>query len=130
MPVLARLLGAEDALARQASLRVSPRQQAQYDELVASVRAALGPARGERLLAERGTLTLDQFVDTALAALESGVCPEPDAAVPASIQRARESGPLSPHEQEVLVLVAQGKLDGATAVALVISPNTVKLHVK
>lgn len=69
-----------------------------------------------------------QALDEALAALEAadgGQAPRRSSLNGSP----RPTAVLSPREQEVLVLVAEGRSNKAIAAALFVSPNTVKTHV-
>jgi DNA-binding CsgD family transcriptional regulator/tetratricopeptide (TPR) repeat protein len=127
---LARLLGAADSLAAMVSLRVGPRQRARYDQLGATVRAALGEPAFTVEWAQGRSMTPDECQAASLGALESGAAEE------APLRRQTAPAPpdtsrvLSPREREVLRLVAQGLSDRAIAQALIISENTAKFHLK
>jgi DNA-binding NarL/FixJ family response regulator len=62
---------------------------------------------------------------TALAAAERAV----DSAPRRPAERQGPIGGLSPRQQEVLAMVAEGHSNKAIAEALYVSPNTVKTHV-
>jgi non-specific serine/threonine protein kinase len=124
---LARLLGAADALKATAGLQVSPRQQEQFDQLVTSVRAALGDeAFGEAWAAGRLVPPQEVISDT-LALLESAAAGSRDQSLTPG---PRPCGLLSPREQQVLALVAEGLTDKEIAERLVISSGTVMFHLK
>jgi len=126
--VLARLLGGADALRGVAALRVIPLQQARYDQLAATVRAALGEEAFAAAWAAGRTMPLAGFVDAALAALELPPPTEPGVGQQASARQPREAGRLSPREQEVLALVAEGLTNLEIAERLVMSAGTAKYH--
>jgi non-specific serine/threonine protein kinase len=125
-PVLARLLGAADAQRARASFPLSPRHQAAYDQLVAAVRGNLGDEAFAASWAAGCALSVDQIVEEALALLE--VPPTEDDGLESPPQAPRAKGLLSPREQEVLELVAEGLTNKQIAERLVISQSTAKYH--
>ncbi|HEU5430311.1 MAG TPA: response regulator transcription factor, partial [Thermomicrobiales bacterium] len=72
--------------------------------------------------------SLAALLDEAFAALAE---PElaPDDAHPTDAASQPKTAALSPREQEVLALVAEGRSNKAIATALFVSPNTIKTHV-
>jgi DNA-binding CsgD family transcriptional regulator len=126
--VLARLLGAVDALRSRVCLPLSPRQQAWYDDAVATVRAALGEEAFAAAWAEGRALAPEAFVEATLAAVERSVRAETRAVLPAPPREPRSRGLLSPREQEVLQLVAGGSTNKEIAERLVIAEGTAKYH--
>lgn len=98
------------------------REQARLIRSATEARAALREAADAATAAAAQARSVAQALDEALAALnalESG----PRPARPAAMAQ------LSPREQEVLSLVAEGRSNKAIADALFVSPNTVKTHV-
>lgn len=91
------------------------------------VRLALEEAAAAASQVAEQAWTYAELLDQALAILaaERGEVPLAPALPPAITSAA----PLSPREQEVLALVAQGLTNKAIAAALFVSPNTVKTHV-
>jgi predicted ATPase/DNA-binding CsgD family transcriptional regulator/DNA-binding XRE family transcriptional regulator len=124
---LVRLLGAADAMRTTASLRLSPYQQARYDEMVAVVRATLGEDAFAAGWATGRALALEDVVQAALDALTADSRRATEDAQQAP--RRREAGLLSPREQEVLQLVAEGLTNKEIAEQLVVSESTARFHV-
>jgi DNA-binding NarL/FixJ family response regulator len=127
--VLAGLLGGADALRDTASLRLSPNQQARYDQHAASVHAALGEDAFAAAWSAGRPLTQVGFVEAALAALELPLPTEADVQPQASPRRPPSTGLLSAREQEALALVAEGLTNSEIAERLVIGVTTAKYHV-
>lgn len=98
------------------------REQARLIRSATEARAALREAADAATAAAAQARSVVQALDEALAALNA----------PESGQRAYQPASmaqLSPREQEVLSLVAEGRSNKAIADALFVSPNTVKTHV-
>ncbi len=95
----------------------------------AEARTALRDAARAAAEAAARARTVADELDAVLAVLREQECtaPEEPARIdPALLERAAR---LSPREQEVLALVAEGRTNKAIAEALFVSPNTVKTHV-
>ena len=93
---LARLLGAMDVLFARLSFPLSPRQQAGHNQAVANVRAALGEEAFAASWAAGRSLTLDDAMAEALAAVQ-----HPPAGETAMAPKPQPEGRLSAREQEV-----------------------------
>jgi DNA-binding NarL/FixJ family response regulator len=94
----------------------------------AEARTALREAASAAAEAAERARSVAAELDEALAALKAleagpALIPPPRRASPFGDAR------LSPREQEVLALVAEGRSNKAIAEALFVSPNTVKTHV-
>jgi predicted ATPase/DNA-binding NarL/FixJ family response regulator/DNA-binding XRE family transcriptional regulator len=124
--VLARLLGAVDTLRSRVSFPLSPRRQAAYDQLVATVRADLGEEAFAAGWAVGRGMSADQLVEEALAALEPSPPMLEDP--PPAPRTPHTTGFLSPREQEVLPLVAEGMTNREIGERLVIAEGTAKYH--
>lgn len=87
-------------------------------------RTALEAAANAAAEAAERALSVAEALDEALARLEEAECP------PRTTRQAPDRDDrLSPREQEVLALVAEGRTNKAIADALFVSPNTIKTHV-
>ena len=92
-----------------------------------SVRVALEELTMAAQAAADGARAIVEVMDAAVAVLD-GV-ERPSRTVSMSGVVARSSGVLSPREQQVLALVAEGRSNKAIAEALFVSPNTIKTHI-
>jgi predicted ATPase/DNA-binding CsgD family transcriptional regulator len=122
-PRAARLLGATAALRDALGAHRSPLQRDQEARIIGMVRARLGEAAFATAVAAGRTLTIEQAIAETLAA---------DQAVPSSPKPTRQHGAvesLTPREQEVVRLLAQGATNREIAVALTITPGTARIHV-
>jgi non-specific serine/threonine protein kinase len=124
--VLARVLGALDPAGPEKRLLLSPHEQVWYSQTVATLRATLGEEAFDGCWAAGHALSVDQLVEEALAALEAR--PTEAGGLPTPPRPPRSKGLLSPREQEVLPLVAEGLTNEEIAERLVISRSTAKYH--
>lgn len=112
--------------------RQNPAQAQQRTTLVraaAEARIALREAARAAAEAAARARTVADELDDVLAALrdqENAALPESRPLTPAFPSAGTQ---ISPREQEVLALVAEGRTNKAIAEALYVSPNTVKTHV-
>ncbi|MBV9353894.1 MAG: hypothetical protein JO023_00055, partial [Chloroflexi bacterium] len=113
-----RLAGATAAQRRSLGVEPWPSERRYLDGWLAVARRTLGPSAYQRAWDDGRASTLDQAVSLAEALL---VVP-PAAAAPTEV--------LSPREQEVAVLLAQGLTNKQIASELVVSPATVRSHVE
>lgn len=85
-------------------------------------------AQGAELEGQSEPAELRQFVEHLLAAARTG--PRPSSSISSSSSTSSLIEPLSGREIEVLRLVAAGRSNQEIAQALIVSPNTVKTHLK
>lgn len=85
-------------------------------------------AQGTELEGPSQTAELRQFVERLLAAARTS--PRPSSSIGSSSSASSLIEPLSGRELEVLRLVAAGRSNQEIAQALIVSPNTVKTHLK
>lgn len=107
---------------------VTPRERATLIRAAAEARTSLREAALAAAEAAARARSVADALDEALAALRE-VEVAPAAAPPAWPGIPRRVDLLSPREQEVLALVAEGRSNKAIAEALFVSPNTIKTHV-
>ena len=85
------------------------------------------------VVATHRALSYARQLDAALAGVDqivgSGELESGGQVLPATNRLGRSEEVLSPREQEVLALIAEGRSNKAIAEALYVSPNTVKTHV-
>ncbi|HEV2439459.1 MAG TPA: tetratricopeptide repeat protein [bacterium] len=113
----ARLLGVADGLRDALGHRLSPIDQADYDECVARTRRGLGEVRFVAVLAQGKAMAVDEAVTYALIPT---VARSPG----------KQPGALTPRELEVAALVARGSTNREIAAHLGVSPRTVDVHVE
>ena len=129
------LFGAAQAMQAVTGAPSPPSAMADYQRTIADARQALGPERFEAAWAAGAALSLEEAVDLALAA------PVPDAATDvahagqprdatASPAASRPGVPLTPREQEVVALIAQGLSNRQISEALTLSVRTVERHIE
>jgi predicted ATPase/DNA-binding CsgD family transcriptional regulator len=117
----ARLFGAEEALRERRGLDLTPAGRPRRDRLVAPARARL-PASAFAAAWEAGrALSPDRAVAEALALA--------NAIASTAADRRHAADGLTPREQEVLHLLAEGRSDREIAAALFISPKTASVHI-
>ncbi|GGT14311.1 LuxR family transcriptional regulator [Streptomyces tanashiensis] len=119
------LLGARRRISRVFGISefVNDAESALVDTATSQIKQGLGEAVFEARVARGFAFDLDDAVDYALGAEE-----EPAPAAEAGTAPA-EPNPLTPREQQVAELVAQGMSNKQIAAKLVISPRTVEGHV-
>src|SRR5262249_37531334 len=125
--ILARHLGAVDALRTSVGFARSPHQRQWYDRVAARIRAALGEEAFADAWAAGRTMPLELLIAELLTALEPRSAGEPGR--PTAPGQTRGDGLLSPREREVLPLVAEGLTNKEIAERLVISESTARFHV-
>jgi len=113
----ARLLGVADGLREALGHRLSPVDQADYEQCVARTRAGLGDVRFAAAVALGKAMPLD---DAIAYALIPTVAKSP----------AKQPGGLTARELEVAALVARGSTNREIAARLGVSPRTVDVHVE
>ncbi|MBW3634314.1 MAG: response regulator transcription factor [Chloroflexi bacterium] len=101
--------------------------RADLQQATVEVRNALEDVVVATAIAAQRARTYAELLDQALAALHDtySIAPEPEAAQASPLL----ADVLSPREQEVLTLVAEGRSNKAIAEALFVSPNTIKTHI-
>ncbi|MGH2615546.1 MAG: response regulator transcription factor [Thermomicrobiales bacterium] len=105
-----------------------PRERDLLLRATAEARTALEEAVVAAAVAAERARSLTVMLEQALAVLEkSESAPAPGPAPTAKPNGKADA--LSPREQEVLALVAEGHSNKAIAEALYVSPNTIKTHV-
>jgi ATP/maltotriose-dependent transcriptional regulator MalT len=114
---LVRLLGGVDRLRTARDVPLPPRYEAQYEQTLAELRASLGDEYFEAAWNEGRAMPLDDLVDATLSVLEPGTGHEASTHL------------LSPREQEVLHLLADGATNKQIAAALVVTEATARYHV-
>ncbi|MDP8923486.1 MAG: tetratricopeptide repeat protein [Chloroflexota bacterium] len=120
----ARLFGAAQALRDAVPVTLPPAQRADHERGMAAIRAALDEQRFSRAWAEGQAMTLDRATDYALLAADTAAI-VPDESRPDD-RRLR----LTPREQEVVALIAQGLTNSQIAAELVLSVRTVERHIE
>jgi DNA-binding CsgD family transcriptional regulator len=128
-----RLWAAADSLREASGVYLPPLTHSltDYERSVAAVRAELGEAPFEEAWMEGSRLALEQTVEYALSEEESA--PPTTSALeelPGGEQPTRLTTPLSPREQEVATLVAQGLTNRQISTELMLSEHTVATHVR
>jgi non-specific serine/threonine protein kinase len=124
----ARLLGAIWALGNVPGDALADAAAHTYGPLVGDVRAQLGDAAFARAWAEGQALSLDQAIETALAAGEPEAVPARSRLAPAS---RGTSEPLTARERDVAALIGQGiRTDRQIAARLTITAGTAGVHVR
>ena len=121
----AQLGGAAEAISPAQALLTTPAALNEHEQIVERLRSQMGPADFEQAWARGQSLRIDELL-AALNALD----------VDALIQNfqgmdsltAPDDNPLTPREQEVLRLVAEGLSNRQIARRLVISTGTVNVH--
>jgi predicted ATPase/DNA-binding CsgD family transcriptional regulator len=116
----ARLFGASEVLRETLAFHRAPSDQDDHDRRVASVRSALGKKSCGAAWAKGRAMTLEQAIEYALAPVEAA----------ALTPRGTEKGLLTPREQEVAELIAQGRTNRQIATTLVITERTADTHVQ
>jgi predicted ATPase/DNA-binding CsgD family transcriptional regulator len=129
----AHLLGAAALLREALGVSPPPYNLANYERMVATIRAQLGEERFAAAWAEGRKMTLEQV----LAEQAGATTPGRTSTVPTIQQPADTAAPpptypdeLTPREVEVLRLLASGLSNAQMAEKLIISPRTVHAHVR
>lgn len=123
----AAVLGAASALQRSSGASRDVLDRPAYDETLTGTRAALGDERFASAWARGQSLTLNAVIAEALLDPDPFVAP-PRPAAPGAPQMTPEL--VTPREQEVACLLAEGYSDREIADALNISVRTVGSHVQ
>jgi predicted ATPase/DNA-binding CsgD family transcriptional regulator len=121
----ARLFGAEAALRQRAGAPVPPNERNEHARAVAAVRATLGEAAFATAWSAGAALGTAEAVADATALIGAV-----SAGTLLGNRPAPNAGGLTPREQEVLGLLAEGRSDKEIAAALFISPHTAMTHVR
>lgn len=123
----ARLFGAVDALLARSRFRFWPDNAGDHDRHVAAARTALGEAPFHAAWTEGGMMSFEEAIEYALA---PPAAPQSKSEGPAKPATERRAGLLAPREQEVAVLIADGKTNREIAARLSITEGTVEAHVQ
>ena len=108
--------------------RWAPRDRAALFHATIEAQRALREAADAAASAAMRARSLAAVLDEALAGLPQ-VVSAGGSAPPPALRTSSAMVPLSPREQDVLALVAEGRSNKAIAEVLAVSPNTVKTHV-
>jgi predicted ATPase/DNA-binding CsgD family transcriptional regulator len=119
-----RLFAAAEAIQRRVGLTLAPALRAKNERALAAARATLGEEASAVVWAAGRELPLEQAIAEAHTLAEDAAHAEPEARAPS----AGALGGLSPREQEVLRLVAEGLTNAQIAKRLFLSPRTVNAH--
>jgi predicted ATPase/DNA-binding CsgD family transcriptional regulator len=127
----ARLLGAAQAMQAQTGAPSPPSTRADYVRTVADARQALGQERFEAAWAAGAAMGLDAAVDLALGERRSdGQATGVPLAIGTPADAPRSVVPLTPREQEVVTLIAQGFSNRQISERLTLSVRTVERHIE
>ena len=127
----ARLLGAAQAMQAQTGAPSPPSIRADYERTVADARQVLGTERFETAWAAGAAMGLDAAVDLALAPPQhEEAAPVPEASRGQPLLPRAPGVPLSPREQEVVTLIAQGLSNRQIPERLTLSVRTVERHIE
>jgi non-specific serine/threonine protein kinase len=121
MPSAGRLLGMADAARIASGAQVSLIHRNSHQQVLASVRTAMGEEAFAMAFAAGASLPLDDAIAESLAELSTSD--------PAEASSAASAFSLTSREGEVLRLLVDGRTDREIAAALSISPRTVGGHV-
>jgi non-specific serine/threonine protein kinase len=125
----ARLLGAAQVMLQSVGGSLDPVDRAEYELNMAAARAQLGQEDFEKAWAEGQAMTAEQMVNYAQTlSVEEAAASSSQTPSPASTTRLRLEG-LTRREQDVAVLIAEGKSNRQIADELVVSERTVEGHV-
>jgi predicted ATPase/DNA-binding SARP family transcriptional activator/DNA-binding CsgD family transcriptional regulator/Flp pilus assembly protein TadD len=119
----ARLWGAAETLREEIGVPLQPEDRKVLDPYLATARSSLGEIVWQTTLAEGRTMTLEQAIDYSLSP-ENPVSPPP-----ITYRSDRDTVVLTPREEQVAALVAQGLTNRQIASELSISEHTVATHV-
>jgi predicted ATPase/DNA-binding CsgD family transcriptional regulator len=128
----ARLLGAAQALLESVGALLDPADVMEYRRNEATTRARLGEAAFLAAWAEGHAMTPDQV--TAIEGVSEAGSAEPQASAPGRngvpIASGQQVSGLSARELDVLRLIAEGLSDADVASRLILSPHTVRAHLR
>lgn len=119
----ARLWGAAETLREEIGVPLQPEDRKVLDPYLATARSSLGEIVWQTTLAEGRAMTLEQAIDYSLSP-ENPVSPPP-----ITHRSDRDTVVLTPREEEVAALVAQGLTNRQIASELSISEHTVATHI-
>lgn len=123
---LAMILGATEALTAATASTSGAWQAARTAEAVDRLQARLGPDRLADARRAGSSLSFPQSVDLIARVLADE---ESDGAASVKVRRTGPQDVLSPREEEVLQLVAEGLSNKDIAHRLIVTENTIKSHV-
>jgi non-specific serine/threonine protein kinase len=119
----ARLWGAAEALREEIGVLLQPENREVLDPCIAAARLSLGEVAWQVASAEGRAMTPEQAIEYALSA------DEPASPSPVDRRSGEDSAVLTPREEEVAALVAQGLTNRRIASELSISEHTVATHI-
>lgn len=124
----ARLSGAAESLGTAVGgTFLTPIMRTDYERHLSALRETLGDAAFRASSAEGRAMNLDQAIEDAMLVASR---PAADHSAVRRDAGGRHSGPLTPREREVAILVAQGFSNRAIAARLVISERTAETHIQ
>lgn len=129
----ARLFGAAQALREAIEAPLPPCEQPAYEQVLSSIREQLGTVHFHAAWAQGHGMAPQQVLESRheavpMPALSSLPTSTPSPASSPVLEK--EAGSLTRREQDVLRLLAQGRTNVQIAERLVVSPLTVKAHVR
>jgi predicted ATPase/DNA-binding SARP family transcriptional activator/DNA-binding CsgD family transcriptional regulator len=122
----ARLWGAAQALREDIGLQLLPRERDLHEPYVATARSRLDEAAWKKAWAEGRAMTLEEAVEYALSEQEAAT---PLTTAPEQLSTEESLPTLTPREQEIAALVAQGLTNRQIASELSISEHTAATHI-
>ncbi|HLW48453.1 MAG TPA: tetratricopeptide repeat protein [bacterium] len=122
-----RLLAAATAFRKALDFPLPPTHRSDYDRPLAMIRATLNEEAFNAAWAEGQTMTLEQAIEYALTATETS---PPETKEPEKPTSEKEVSLLTPREQQVAALIAQGLANREIASQLGITERTAETHVR
>ena len=123
----ARLLAAATAFRKALDFPLPPAHHSDYNRPLAVIRAALNEEAFNAAWAEGQTMTLEQAIESALTATETNPAETKEPEKPTN---EKEVSLLTPREQQVAGLIAQGLANREIASQLGIAERTAETHVR